>query len=242
MMGNMSLTNTKFLLQRQRGREILAKRINPLTSPPLRLCGFSIAQLLATTCLIGLIILGQGCLADSAGYEFQGVALEPPPALPDFELMAVDGQPFRLSDVEGDLALLYFGYTRCPDVCPLTMWEVKEALAALEVGKDRVHVIFITVDPERDPPEVLANYMAVFGPEFTGISDDLANVEPVMQPYGAVTSRESVANSQMGYLVSHTANLFLIGPQRQLLLQYPYGFASEDLSSDLTYLLQLETF
>ena len=214
------------------GRKILTRRVTFFISSPL----------LAVILLMGLIVLAQSCLPGSGGYEYKGVTLEPPPDLPDFELMAANGRPFRLSDVEGDIALIYFGYTRCPDVCPLTMFEVKEALADLESGQERVHVIFISVDPERDPPQVLTNYMAAFGPEFIGISDDLAKVEPVMQPYGAVAQRETVADSQMGYLVSHTANLFLVGPERQLLLQYPFGFASEDLSSDLAYLLQQETF
>ncbi len=186
-----------------------------------------------------------GILASFGGastYEFRGAAVNPPVVLPDFELRATDGEPFHLSDVEGDIALIYFGYTYCPDVCPLTMWEVKEALADLEAGQGRVHVVFISVDSERDLPEVLAKYMAAFGPQFIGLSDDFDKVQSVMEPYGAFAEKETVPDSNLGYLVSHTANVYLVGPQRQLLAQYPFGFAAEELSSDLTYLLQWEDF
>jgi protein SCO1/2 len=173
-------------------------------------------------------------------YEYKGGVIDPPIELPDFELMATDGQPFHLSDVEGDIALIYFGYTYCPDVCPLTMWEVKKALAELETGQDHVHVIFISVDPERDTPEKLANYLHAFGPEFTGLTDDFAKTQKMMKPYGAFAEKEKVDDPALGYLVNHTARLYLINPQRQLLAQYPFGFTADDLASDLNHLLQQE--
>jgi protein SCO1/2 len=187
--------------------------------------------------LVGMSLFFVGCQA-FGNYEYKGGHLDPPIQLPDFELAAADGQPFHLSDVEGDIALIYFGYTSCPDVCPLTMWEVKKALAELETGRERVHVIFISVDPERDTPEILTNYVKAFGPEFIGLTDDLAKIQEVMKPYGAFAEKEEVPDSALGYLVNHTARLYLIDPQRQLLLQYPFGFQAEDLQSDLAYLLQ----
>ncbi len=193
--------------------------------------------------LTGLTLFSVGCQALASTYEYKGVPLSDSAPLPDFELMAAGGQPFQLTEVEGDIALVYFGYTRCPDVCPLTLWEIKEALASLESGQERVHVIFITADPERDTPEVLSKYMAVFGPEFIGLTDDMAKIQDVMKAYGAVGEKEEVSeDSSLGYLVSHTASLFLVGPQRHLLLQYPFGFTAEDLSSDLNHLLQQENF
>ena len=188
--------------------------------------------------VIGLGIFLTGCQLGQ--YEYKGGLIDPPIQLPDFELMATDGQPFHLSDVEGDIALIYFGYTYCPDVCPLTMWEVKKALTALETGQDRVHVIFISVDPERDTPEKLANYMAAFGPEYIGLTDDFAKTQEMMKPYGAFAEKEEVDDSALGYLVNHTARLYLVDPQRRILLQYPFGFTAEDLASDLDHLLQQE--
>jgi protein SCO1/2 len=197
-------------------------------------------KILGAIMAIGLGIFLAGCRLGQ--YEYKGGLIDPPIELPDFELMGTNGQPFHLGDVEGDIALIYFGYTYCPDVCPLTMWEVKKALAELETGQERVHVIFISVDPERDTPEKLANYMAAFGPEFIGLTDDFAKTQEMMKPYGAFAEKEEVEDSVLGYLVNHTARLYLIDPQRRILLQYPFGFTSEDLARDLNYLLQQEEF
>ncbi len=192
--------------------------------------------------LTGLVLGSVSCQAFSSGYEYRGIGIDSSTPVPDFELMATNGQPFRLSDVEGDIALVYFGYTYCPDVCPLTMVEIRSALADLETGRERVHVIFISVDPERDKPESLSKYMAAFGPEFIGLTDDYEKVQEVMKTYGVVVEKEEISDSALGYLVSHTATLFLVDPQRRLFLQYPFGFRAEELSSDLTYLLQQEKF
>ena len=189
--------------------------------------------------LAGLAWVSGGCLG-APDYEYKGTVLDPPAPLPDFELKDVNGQSFRLSEVKGDIALIYFGYTYCPDVCPLTMYDVKEALGGLKTGKERVHVIFISVDPERDTPEVLARYVAAFGPEFKGLSDDFEKVKEVMKPYGAFAEKEDVSGSSAGYLVSHSARLYLVDPQGQLRLMYSFGFEVEDLRSDLEYLLRQE--
>jgi protein SCO1/2 len=203
---------------------------------------FKDKQLLWLALMVFVAALGlSGCKLFTPAYEYKGAVMDPPASLPDFELKSVDGSPFRLSDVSGDIALIYFGYTFCPDVCPMTMADVKQALAGLETGRERVHVIFVSVDPERDTPETLARYMAAFGPEFIGLTDDFAKVEEVMKPYGAFAQKEEVSDSAAGYLVSHTARLYLVTPNGELLLTYPFGFESEDLQSDLEYLLQQET-
>ena len=193
-----------------------------------------------TILLLGLSLLGVGCRALGATYEYKGTRLDPPLPLPDFKLTATTGQPFHLSQVKGDIALIYFGYTFCPDVCPLTLADVKKALQNLE-GRDRVQVIFISVDPERDTPEVLQRYMNAFDPTFIGLTDDFARIEEVMQAYGAFAEKEDAPDSAAGYLVSHTARLYLVTPQSELLLTYPFGFEPEDLHNDLTYLLQQES-
>jgi protein SCO1/2 len=189
--------------------------------------------------ILGGIILLIGiasCTSLTMPYQFNGSRMEPPMSLPDFSLMSTSGQPFHLSDAAGDFALIYFGYTFCPDVCPLTMSDVRQALDGLE-GRERVRVIFISVDPERDTPELLERYVHAFGPDFTGLTDDFAKTQEVMKAYGAVAEKEEVPESAAGYLVNHTARLYLVTPKRELLLTYPFGFAPEDLRKDLIYLL-----
>jgi protein SCO1/2 len=185
---------------------------------------------------MGFIFIGTGCNLFNS-YEYKGTRLDPPIPIPDFELQDTSGQPFQLSDLEGNIALVYFGYTYCPDVCPLTMWDVKEALAGLE-QREQVRVVFISVDPERDKPEVLAQYLKAFGPEYIGLTDDFEKVQAVMKPFGAFAEREAVAGSATDYLVSHTARLFLVSPERELVLMYPFEFEPEDLRSDLAHLLE----
>jgi protein SCO1/2 len=183
---------------------------------------------------IGLMLFGAGC---ASAYEYKGSVLEPPLPIPDFELNDTNNQSFHLSDVESDITLIYFGYTFCPDVCPLTLADVKTALTNLE-GRERVKLIFITVDPERDTPEVLARYLNAFDPEFIGLTDDFEKIEAMMKPFGAYAEKDETTDSAAGYLVSHTARLYLVNPQRELLMTYPFQFEPEDLRSDLAYLLR----
>ncbi|MCB0165700.1 MAG: SCO family protein [Anaerolineae bacterium] len=188
---------------------------------------------------LALLCLTAGCQSVS-GLEYKGAVLDPPTPLDDFELTDSKGRPFHLSDTDGEITLVYFGYTFCPDVCPLTMWDVKTALADVP-HKDQVNVIFISVDPDRDTPEVLDRYISAFGPGFIGLTGDWEKVEGVLQPFGAYAEKEEVSNSAAGYLVSHTARLYLVNSRRELLLMYPFGFEPADLASDLNQLLNQET-
>lgn len=183
--------------------------------------------------------LAAGCLPFSRSYTFKGSLLEPPMDIPDFELMSTAGRPFHLSDTTGEVTLLYFGYTYCPDVCPLTMADVKQALAGIE-AKDKVNVLFVSVDPERDTPEVLSRYLAAFDPEFVGLTDTMAKTEPVLQAFGAYAEKAAVENSTAGYLVNHTARLYVIDAQGDLRLTYPFGFEPADLRADLEYLIETQ--
>jgi protein SCO1/2 len=187
-----------------------------------------------------LVSLLGGCLGAPA-YTYKGVVLDPPLPISNFELIDMKGKPFHFSDLKGEVALIYFGYTTCPDACPLTMYDVKKALADLKSGKDQVRVIFISVDPERDTPEVLSRYMSAFGPEFTGLTDDFARVQEAMKSFGAFAEKDTTSKSAAGYLVSHTTRLYLVDPTGQLLLMYPFGFKAEDLRSDLEHMLQAGT-
>ncbi|NJN93942.1 MAG: SCO family protein [Anaerolineales bacterium] len=190
--------------------------------------------------LLVLVAAGVGCQAFAPTYEFKGAILEPALPVPDFELNSTTGQPFRLSQVKGDIALIYFGYTYCPDVCPLTLADIKQAVNKLEQGRERVHFIFISVDPERDTPEALSRYVTAFDPSFIGLTDDFEKVKEVMKPYGAFAEKEIVSDSAAGYLVSHSARVYLVNADQNLLLMYPFGFKPEDLSSDLAHLLSQE--
>jgi protein SCO1/2 len=188
---------------------------------------------------ICLWLAGQGC---SPAYEFKGSAMEPPLAIPDFELTASDGRPLRLSQIEEEIVLVYFGYTFCPDVCPLTLADARTALNELPPAeRGRVRLLFISADPERDTPETLSRYLSAFDADFTGMTGDIEAIQAVMQPFGAYAEKAEVANSAAGYLVNHTARLYLLNAQREVVVTYPFGFETEALSSDVGHLLRKAT-
>jgi protein SCO1/2 len=187
--------------------------------------------------LLLVIFLGMGCQSLLPGYEYKGTVFDPPVPMPNFELMDTQGQPFQLNQTKGEVTLVYFGYTFCPDICPLTLADIKKALAELE-ERDKVHVVFISVDPERDTPEVLDRYVHAFDPKFIGLTGEFAKIQEVMKPFGAYAEKEPAKGSAAEYLVNHTARLYLIDPQGELLLTYSFGFKPEELRSDLAHVLQ----
>lgn len=201
--------------------------------------------------IAGLALFITSCQAFAAPYEYKGNLLDSPVPQPDFELTAADGSTFRLSQVEGKIALIFFGYTHCPDVCPLTLAKVKNALAGLsETEREQVQFIFISVDPERDTPEVLGRYLSNFGPDFIGLTDNFEKIETVLKSYWAYAQKdqpvektqepdhEATGHAEAApYLVTHTGRVYLVTPQQELLLTYPFDLSAEDLGSDLSYLL-----
>lgn len=200
--------------------------------------------------ILALVILGlflTACQTFAATYEYKGNLLDSPVPQPDFELAAAGGSTFRLSQLEGKIVLIFFGYTHCPDVCPLTVAKVKNALAGLsETEREQAQFIFISVDPERDTPEVLARYLRNFSPDFIGLTDEVDKLEPVLKSYWAYAEKDQPLETTQApghdttgtpYLVTHTGRVYLVTSQRELLLTYPTDLSADDLRSDLSYLL-----
>ena len=140
-----------------------------------------------------------------------------PPAGGDFELRSASG-PVRLSDLRGQAVLLYFGYARCPDICPTNLIFIANALRSLtEDEARRVRVVFVSVDPERDDPQRLRDYVAYFHPAMLGVTGSSAALAEVAARYGAVYRRAELPNSALGYAIDHSANTYLIAPDGRLM-------------------------
>ncbi len=152
-----------------------------------------------------------------------GTLLDPPKDVGDFTLTNQDGQPFRLSDLRGKVALFFFGYTHCPDICPTTLAEFKRVKALLGDDAGRVAFVFVSVDGERDTPERLTNYVRAFDPQFIGLTGDDAALRPIARDFGVFYQRVSYEESAADYLVDHTASTFVIDQQGRLRLVFPYG-------------------
>lgn len=157
------------------------------------------------------------------GEIFDGVTIyDPPQPLSDFTLTSHTNEPFSLSDLRGKAVLLYFGYTRCPDFCPLTMLEFKQVKKALGEQADQVAFVFISVDGARDTPAVLANFIARFDPDFIALTGD----EPTLRRIGADYNLQFAKVERSGsdnYLVDHTASTFLIAPDGRLVERFAFG-------------------
>jgi protein SCO1 len=194
--------------------------------------------------LVGLIsflligAVGAGVFLFSKPASLRGTTYaEPYPVAPEFELTRVNGNTFQLSEQRGKIVMLFFGYTSCPDVCPTTMAELNQALRELGSQADQVQVIFVTVDPQRDTPERVQEYVNHFNPSFIGLSGSEAELSKVWSDYGVF--REVVeGKSAAGYLVDHTARVTLIDQQGNLRVSFPFDTPVEDIVHDVELLLK----
>ncbi len=153
------------------------------------------------------------------------------PLLPlggDFELTDHNGQPFKLESLRGKVALVFFGYTMCPDACPTTLSKLSAAYARLAPeDRARVKAIYITIDPERDTPEVMKSYLAYFGVDAVGLSGTPDQIAAVAHLFKAHYER-SDAKTAGGYLMSHTVSVFGLDAQGKARTVIDYD-ASVDL-------------
>ena len=143
----------------------------------------------------------------------------------DFALPDPDGRMRSIKDFQGKAVVVFFGYTQCPDVCPTTLAEIAEAKKLLGADGSKVQGVFITVDPERDKPELLKAYMAGFGPDF--VAKDFK-----------VFYRRADGKTPGNYAVEHTAASFVYDPQGRLRLYTRYGSGARALADDLGLLLK----
>ena len=170
--------------------------------------------------------------------SFRGTLYDPALPAPEIELTQGNGSSFRLSEKRGDIVLLFFGYTSCPDVCPTTLSEMKRILSELGENAQHVQVVFVTVDPNRDTPQKLQEFVSIFNPSFIGLSGSMDELEKIWSGYGVYREEEQLPNSATGYLVNHTARVYLIDRDGNLRLSYSYGTPTDDFVHDLKILLK----
>lgn len=170
-------------------------------------------------------------------YQMHGAVFDPPRMLTDFTLKSTDGTDFTLSQHKGQTILLYFGYRSCPDFCPTTFAELNQIYAALKKPKNKLKIVFVTVDPDRDTLDNLTLYVHGFNEDFIGLRDDGAILKQLMQDFGVTAEKRQVGDSPLSYLVDHTASVFLITGDGQLKVQYLYGTDYRDILADLRTIL-----
>ena len=131
----------------------------------------------------------------------------------DFSLTNHDGRAVRLSDFRGEIVLLFFGYTHCPDACPLTAAKVAQAMSALGGERERVRFLFVTTDPERDSAARLKSWLAKFDAEFVGLRGPESELAPIEKRYGVFHQKIPEMADRSSYEMNHTSRLFLIDQQ-----------------------------
>lgn len=186
------------------------------------------------------IVLGIGLLLAAWGfipYRYTGSLITPPVPAADFQLTDQTGQPFRLSEQKGKVTLVFFGYTSCPDVCPLTLAEFKEVKEYLGKQSGEVRFVFVTVDPERDSPEKIAALLANFDPTFVGLTGSRSELEPVWKSYGVYQAKQETSQAG-GYLVDHTSIVYVIDKNGNWRLTYPFGVEVKALAGDIQHLIR----
>jgi len=169
---------------------------------------------------------------------FRGTLYDPAIPAPEIVLTRDDGSNFRLSEQRGNVVLLFFGYTSCPDVCPTTLSDLRKVQDELGSAASQVKVVFVTVDPDRDTPDVIQKYVSIFDPAFIGLSGSEAELDPVWQEYGVYREIDKAPNSASGYLVTHSARVYVIDRDGNLHLSYSYGTAIDDIVHDLKILFK----
>lgn len=193
--------------------------------------------LLGIGVVIGVALMLVGWQIVQQSYRYQGSLIENPQPAPDFVLMDQNGDMFQLSEQHGKLVLLFFGYTHCPDVCPLTLAEYREIKSRLGEKASQVEFVFITVDPERDTPERMKIYVDGFDPGFLGLSGEMAMMEKVWSNYWVYRAKVETGSAG-GYAMDHTARMYLVDSKGDLRLTYPYGFEVEKIVTDLEHMLR----
>ena len=169
-------------------------------------------------------------------HTFHGTVIQSPEPSYDFTLTGANGD-VSLSDFRGKLVLIYFGYTFCPDICPATLANVGQALNQIGTRAEDVQLIMVSLDPERDTPEKLAEFVGHFHPSFIGITGTKEEIDTVASLYG-IFYQVNQGSDATKYLIDHTATLLVIDREGYLKLVFPFGVTAQEIADDLKYMIR----
>ena len=189
----------------------------------------TLAALLCTGALLG-------ACSPSAKPSFHSIDITGADYSTELNLPDADGKERHLSDFKGKIAVVFFGYTQCPDVCPTTMLELAQVKKALGADGARIQGIFVTVDPERDTPALLKAYMANFDPSFIALRGTPDEIKAVAKNF-KVFYAQVPGKTPSTYTVDHTAGSYVFDTQGHVRLFTHYGSGADALTSDLKVLL-----
>ena len=193
-------------------------------------------SLLRTGWITTVLLLLMAC---SPKPEFKNIDITGSTAFgKDFSLVDPDGKVRTLADFKGKVVVMFFGYTQCPDVCPTTLTEMQQVMTILGPKSDKVQVLFVTVDPQRDTAEILKQYVPAFDPRFLGLRpEDDAALEKVAKDF-KIYYKKVPGISPGSYTIDHTAGSYAFDPEGRLRLYIKHAQGPETLAHDLKELLK----
>ncbi len=185
---------------------------------------------------LGIAVLVAGSILDRGAPSYHGSLLDPPLPERDFELVSADG-PVRLSELRGRHVAIFFGYTFCPDVCPMTLAKLASARAELGDRGKGLAIVLVTVDPERDTPERLAEYTRAFGDDVLGLTGSPEDIAAVASSFGIFYERRE-GDTEGGYLVDHSATITVLDREGRPRMLWAPQLGVQELASDMRSLLR----
>ena len=168
--------------------------------------------------------------------EFRGVDVTGAEYARDIPLTDHNGQPRHIKDFAGKVVVVFFGYTQCPDVCPTSMSELAEVKRSLGADGDKLQGIFVTVDPERDTPEMLKGYMASFDPSFIALRGTPEQLVAVAKDFKIYFKRVD-GQTPTSYTMDHSAGSYVYDTKGRLRVYHRYGAGAQSLAADVRALL-----
>jgi protein SCO1/2 len=189
---------------------------------------------------ISMLGFGVTALAGCAPHvpKFIGIDLAGAPYGGNFHLNGSDGHPHAMTDFKGKYVMLFFGFTQCPDVCPTTLARAVEIQKKLGPDGGKVQVIFITIDPERDTPDLLGWYMRAFDPGFLGLTGDAAQIAQAARDFKVFYKKVPSGNS---YTMDHTAITYILDTKGHIRLAFRHEQSADECALDLRTLMESDS-
>jgi protein SCO1 len=185
--------------------------------------------------LIALLLAAAASV--QAADKLKSGTFEPARMAPQISQQAADGKDFALDRYRGKVVVLEFGYASCADVCPVSLALLKQARERLGPKGDKLQVVFVTVDPQRDTPSRLKDYLAQFDPSFIGLTGSEEQMAAIRKAYGITATKNMVEASKTAYTMGHSSYLYFIDPQGMLRALMPFGRPADDIVHDVAALL-----
>jgi len=195
-------------------------------------------MLLRNILLLSSLLLLAACGEPKLPSPFKANEVTGKYAQADFRLHDPSGKPVTLADFRGKAVALFFGYIHCPDVCPTTLADMAQVMRMLGKDAEKVQVLFVTLDPERDKPELLAQYAPAFYPSFLGLHGDAQETAQAAKAFDIVYQKQATKSGS--YTLDHSAGTYLISPSGKPVLLSPFAQRPEFLAQDIRLLLAMK--